>query len=822
MRKVLLITITCICVAILILIDRWQVKRWRAEKALELRATSQLCQHRLENAIDSRFKAVESLAALFSLHPETKPEEFAQFASLLLQFNPPIRALQYADSKTRVIYVYPPKGNEITISNPMQLITDHKRGSYVKKAIARKSAVLQGPFELRQGGKGVVVRFPIFISERFIGLSIGVYDVPSLIQEAFSGIDLNQFVFRITDAEGRIFLGPDKLSHDFQEQSVTLADTKWTLTLSWMESPSNPPILIRMLIWVCGCGFLLSVLMLIRLSWIQEQRLKEIVDERTLELSNSNQSLLHKFNEQRQTEEELRKSEETYRLLADNISDNLWVLDLNTLKFTYISPSVIKLSGFTSDETLKISLQDLLTPSSMELAMSVLTEELEDENRNPTPLRSRTLELEQYCKDGTTVWTEAAMRLIHDNEGRPVSVLGVTRNISERKQAEKERRKLEAQLQQAYKMEAIGTLTGGVAHDFNNILSIIIGNTELALDDIPKNNPASLCLENINTASHRAAEIVKQLLNYSRKTDHTLQPVNIVSVIKDALKFLRSTIPTNIKFKKNIQHTSINVLADPVQIHQVMMNLCVNAYHEMEDAGGTLGVTIKNKVLDEKEANSYPELTKGDYVELMVSDTGPGIDPGIIYRIFDPYYTTKEVGKGSGMGLAVVHGIVKNHNGFVTATSKLGKGSTFTILLPVIKEKPESKIEKTDELPPGNEKILFIDDEEAIVNIIQKILERLGYKVEALRNPLEALQLFQSKPDKFDLVITDTTMPQMTGVDLSEKLRNIRPDIPIIICTGHSDLIDKTKAKKIGLNAYVMKPIMKQDIANTIRNVLDT
>ena len=418
-------------------------------------------------------------------------------------------------------------------------------------------------------------------------------------------------------------------------------------------------------------------------------------------------------------------------------------------------------------------------------------------------------------KDGHWVWVLDRGRVITlTNDSKPLKISGTRQDITERKQ-------MEAHLQQSQKMESIGTLTGGIAHDFNNIVGIIIGNTELVLDDVPESNPVHSNLEEIKTASLRAAKIVKQLISFSRKTDQKLQPIEIAFVIKDALKFLRSTIPITIDIQQDIQTTDETILADPTQINQIMMNLCINASQAMEQTGGVLKINMENVILDEDSANGYPDLSMGNYVKITVSDTGPGIAPEIIDRIFEPYFTTKEVGKGSGMGLAVVLGIVKSHDGAITVDSQPGEVTTFSILFEVVTEKPEVKTETTTELPKGSETILVVDDEKSIVAVTQQMLGRLGYKVETAMTPQDALDLFSENPEHFDLVITDMTMPQMTGVALSEKLMGIRPDIPIIISTGHSALVDEKRAKELGLAAYVMKPISMREIATTIRKVLD-
>ena len=403
---------------------------------------------------------------------------------------------------------------------------------------------------------------------------------------------------------------------------------------------------------------------------------------------------------------------------------------------------------------------------------------------------------------------------IVDTNGDTVGVVLVFRDITDKIG-------LESELRQAQKMESIGTLTGGIAHDFNNILGIIVGNTELALDDVPKWNSAHASLEEIKTASLRAKNIVRQLLSFSRKTDQKLQPIQIALVIKDALKFLRSTIPTTINIHPDIPTTDETILADPTQINQIIMNLCINASHAMEQTGGDLNVAVAKVVLDDNSARDYPGLKSGDHVRIIVSDTGPGIDPEIINQIFDPYFTTKEVGKGSGMGLAVVHGIVKSHSGAIAVDSKKGKGTKFIMLFPLTNEKPMVEDQSTLDIPRGNETILFVDDEISITKMVKRMFERLGYKVETATTPQNALDRFSLDPDHFDLVITDMTMPQMTGVKLSEKLMEIREDIPIIVCTGHSTLVNEEKAKELGLAAYVMKPIDMQETAQTIRKVLD-
>ena len=393
-------------------------------------------------------------------------------------------------------------------------------------------------------------------------------------------------------------------------------------------------------------------------------------------------------------------------------------------------------------------------------------------------------------------------------------------DITDRKLAEEERERLEEQLRQSHKMEAIGTLAGGIAHDFNNMLGIILGNTQLAIDDVPEWNSARLNLEEIEIASLRAKDVVRQLLSFARKTDQRRKPVKINPIVTDVLKLIRSSIPTSIVIRSNIPKESQIIFADPTQINQVMLNLCTNADQAMEEDGGILEISLDSMTLDESTAQSY-KLSPGRYVKLTVNDTGHGIDPKFKDRIFDPYFTTRDFGKGSGMGLAMVHGIVINHDGAITVESEIGKGTTFNIFFPIVSREPVPEITINEDLPTGKERILFVDDEESIVKMGRQRLERLGYKVASTTSPIEALDLFRSKPDQFDLVITDLTMPKMTGDKLVKEILNIRPEMPIIICTGFSKKMDGEKAREIGASGYLEKPHEKSDLARMVRQVLD-
>jgi len=530
--------------------------------------------------------------------------------------------------------------------------------------------------------------------------------------------------------------------------------------------------------------------------------------------------------DRKRSEEALQESEERFKFLAEKIADIIWTVNLD-FQTTYVSPSIEKILGFTPEERKRQTLEEMITPESLKKVQMMFLEELRrDEAGNADPDRSVTIEVEYYRKDGSTVWMENSMKTMRDNSGTIDGLYGVSRDITERKIAEEEKTKLQSQLQHVQKMESIGTLAGGIAHDFNNMLGIIVGNTELAMDDVPEWNPARHNLEEIRIASMRAKDVVRQILAFSRQSPQEMKPVRIGRIIKESLELLRSSIPTTIEIHQNISGESDTVRADPTQINQVLINLCTNAAHAMGETGGVLEVSLKNIELDKCSAIhhhdlSLDDLSLGKYVRLTVSDTGHGIEPKILERIFDPYFTTKGVGEGSGMGLSVVHGIVKTHGGYFLVDSELGKGTTFQVFFPYIESNPEPEIEITVEIPRGKERILFIDDEKAMVDTIQPMIERLGYKVTARTSSIEALEAFRSNPGRFDLVISDFTMPNMTGMELSKELFKLRSDIPIILCTGYSKHINEDKAKRSGIRAFVMKPIVLDKIANTIRKVLD-
>ncbi len=386
-----------------------------------------------------------------------------------------------------------------------------------------------------------------------------------------------------------------------------------------------------------------------------------------------------------------------------------------------------------------------------------------------------------------------------------------------------EHRRTEAQLRHSQKMESIGTLAGGIAHDFNNILFPIIGYTQLTMDDVPADSIAMKNLQNILKAARRAVALVNQILTFCRGEEHDRKPLMLHLIVQEALNLLGSTLPATIKIRRSLNKNCRAVSADPTQIHQMVMNLCANAYHAMRESGGVLAV-----ILDEAspDPDAYPEIPPGLYVRLTVSDTGCGIPDTHITRIFDPYFTTKPVGEGSGLGLSTVHGIAIGHNAHISVRSEVGKGTRFHIWFPMTADMAglsEAAYQEDDSLPVpgGSESLLLVDNEAQIIDMEKQMLERLGYQVTASGSSRAALEHFRQQPEHFDLVITDMTMPDMTGLKLSAELMRIRPDVPIILCTGFNETLTEDMIRAIGIQELVMKPMFRNEIAATIRRVLD-
>ncbi len=427
---------------------------------------------------------------------------------------------------------------------------------------------------------------------------------------------------------------------------------------------------------------------------------------------------------------------------------------------------------------------------------------------------------------GRVVWVHDQNSLVSDQNGRAQCLQGVLNDITARKQAETEKVELEEQLRQAQKMEAIGTLAGGIAHDFNNILGVIFGCVELAIEERQDPSQLESHLDETLKAAERARNLVKQILTFGRQSDPRPKPIHLEAIIGEAMNLFRASLPATIEIRQDISNSGL-LLGDPIQVQQIIMNLCTNAGHAMRETGGRLTVVLEDVELDEEKLGHLPELAPGPYLRLTVKDTGDGMDRATLKRIFDPYFTTKGPKEGTGLGLAVVHGIVQALHGAITVEAAPGQGATFEVYLPRMADPPASGLNpplpaKVPEERRGlQERILFVDDEELLARVGSRLLQSMGYEVTATTSSVEALNLFCRNPDGFDLVVTDQTMPLMTGDQLAREMLGLRRDLPVILCTGFSDLINEEGAKKLGIREFLLKPIRSPDLAKIVRRVLD-
>jgi PAS domain S-box-containing protein len=509
--------------------------------------------------------------------------------------------------------------------------------------------------------------------------------------------------------------------------------------------------------------------------------------------------------ERKLAEEALMESEERFRELAELLPESIF--EINTdITITYANRNAFEQFGYTDKDFEKgINGIGLLVPEDRERAVENMRRILSGEDIG---INEYTAERKNGTRFPAMFRSAAVIR-----HGKPVGLRGFIIDMTEQK-------RLEGQLRQTQKMEAIGTLAGGIAHDFNNILTAIIGYSEVLKRKLPEDTTAVSALDNILDAGDRATDLVRQILTFSRRDEMEYAPTLIEPIAKEVLKLIRSTIPATIELRQSINSVG-PVIADPTQIHQIMMNLCTNSYHTMQDSGGTMNVDLEEVTLDADLSTKYPDLNPGTYARLTITDTGQGIDPLIIDKIFDPYFTTKEKGKGTGLGLSVVHGIVKNFGGTIKVDSELSKGTAVQVLLPLVREDTAEEERSDAELPHGKETVLFVDDEESLTILCRELLEVLGYSVTAKTKGIDALELFREDPDNFDLVITDMTMPGMTGLKLSEELLKIRPDIPIILCTGYSEGLTEEYVKQKGIKAFLMKPFSSGNLSRIVRTVLD-
>ncbi len=521
---------------------------------------------------------------------------------------------------------------------------------------------------------------------------------------------------------------------------------------------------------------------------------------------------LFDITERKRIEQALQLSEKRLNLVLDATSDGIWDWNIATGEVLF-SPNWFTSLGYKVGELPPhfSSWEAIVHPDDMPRTQEALAAHFAGQ----TPFYE--CENRLLTKEGIYRWNlDRGQVVMRDDQGNPVRMVGTDTDITERKH-------LEAQLRQAQKMEAMGTLAGGIAHEFNNILSTLLIFTELAQSEVPRDSTTWDYLKQVAASGDRAKDLVQKILAFSRHSETKREPVKLNAIVKESLQLLRATLPATIAIVEDLGAVTGTVLVSPTEIHQILMNLCANAEHTMRETGGQLGIQLDSVEIDEEHAASHPNFHAGPYIRLTVSDTGHGIPPEVQERIFEPFFTTKSVGEGTGLGLSVIHGIVADCGGAMTVESLIGTGTTFEIYLPEVTETAAAKTNAPEShIPLGRERILVVDDDPAICHGLDVLLQRLGYEPTSTTSSRDALACFQMAPDAFDLVITDQTMPELTGEELTKQLRQIRPDIPIILTTGFSHVMDAAKAESLGINAFMMKPFMKDVLHRTIEQVVSS
>ncbi|WP_321493870.1 PAS domain S-box protein [uncultured Desulfobacter sp.] len=651
----------------------------------------------------------------------------------------------------------------------------------------------------------------------------------------------------------------------------------------------------------------------------------------------------------KKAEIELKKSEERYRLLADNATDTIWIVQLSDFKMRYISPSIEYLLGYTPSEFIHLDIKDYMTQPSLEKVPVIISEQL-DQDLDPglDSKRLEAIELELIKKDGTTIWVEITANFLKNDAGEFDRILGISRDISGRKHtdealqrttellreagriakvggwsidveskaiiwsdemndiherqtssppmfdgvtgfiapewqekiqnsyyrcvdegrsldeefeiitaqghrrwvhatgeavkddtgkitritgalqdiserihADEEKKKLQQHLAQVRKMEAIGVLAGGIAHDFNNILSGVMGFTDLAMHEAKDNETLKRYLDQVSASSLRARDLVRHILTFSRKSDVEKQPVDIKPIIKESLKFIRASLPASIKIQHDLKIEHGRVFGDATQVYQILMGLFTNAGYAMKDKGGVLDVILNRVKLDDTRTGYWRNISAGEFIEIIVSDTGCGIQEKYLDRIFEPFFTTKERGEGTGMGLATVYGIIKEMDGAISVYSEVGAGTTFRVLLPEHSQVQPSEKKVTAVLKEGRGNILVVDDEKIIAEANCELLTMLGYSVTMLTDSIEAIENVKNNPTQYDLVLTDMTMPHMDGFELAKQIKKINPDISIVLVTGFSHGLTEEKCRDAGITNMVMKPMTASELSLTIKKAMN-
>ena len=517
---------------------------------------------------------------------------------------------------------------------------------------------------------------------------------------------------------------------------------------------------------------------------------------------------------QKQLEDQAASSEKRFQLTFENAAVGIAHTSLDG-SFFRVNKHFCSILGYDEPDFENLTVKNLTLPGEWDQDLLAI------KNLFCNKIATIRREKQFIRKDKKKIWGRVTVSMARESQNDSGYAIMVVEEITDRIEAENKRKTMEGQLRHAQRMEAIGTLAGGIAHDFNNILGVIMGYTDIARGKLPHDTPAGKSLDAIKTATNRAKDLVRHILTSCRQVEQEKLPIRVIFIVKEVLDLLRASLPTTIEIETNLEKCN-PVLADPTQIHQVIMNLCTNAYHAMEEKGGCLTLSLKTVFLGDAQQTNPLALIPGYYNLLEVKDTGTGIKHALLERIFEPYFTTKPKNRGTGLGLSVVHGIIKSHDGeiFVSSTKM---GTCFKIYLPCLEEEITSRtMEVTGTIPCGTERLLIVDDNGPYLEMMTDLLTDLGYQVTATLKSVEALKMIQKNPDHFDCLITDYTMPGMTGSQLAQKVLKEAPNLPIIMYTGINEIIARKNATNLGIKAFLNKPVVLIETANTLRSVLDT
>jgi PAS domain S-box-containing protein len=514
-------------------------------------------------------------------------------------------------------------------------------------------------------------------------------------------------------------------------------------------------------------------------------------------------------------EEALRLSQDKFRSAMQNSPIGMAVVGPDG-RWLEVNPALCKITGYTRGELLISNFNSITHPDDREIGSKFLRQMLGKQ------MESHQVEKRYLHKDGHVIWVQLNVSLAWNPDGTPRHFVAQIQDITERKLAEEQRKKLEEQLRKAQKMEALGTLAGGTAHEFNNILGIIVGHGELAKMELGEDHQVSKHLDEVLKASQRAKEIVQQILTFTRQQRDQRELILLQPIVADAVKLMRTTLPEKVEIETDIAPGASSILGNAAQIHQILVNLCTNACHAMKNGGGLIRILLRTVTLDDSASSIHPALHAGPYVRLTVEDNGVGMDAVTLARIFEPFFTTKGVGQGTGLGLAVVHGIVQGHDGAVVVQSQPGRGTTFHLYFPAELAAPVVPVPAGPLPTPAGagQHILLVDDEPALAQSANMSLARMGYRVTSVPSAAEALKTFHQQPGRFDLVLTDLTMPGMNGIDLASALHEVRPELPIILASGFGGLRTAHFARGPGRRAVLQKPFTNEALGRTVQQLL--